>query len=100
MLKYNGELYARFGRKHLATGKTGADWDAMEAEIAALRADKERLDWLEQEQADVWETCGTYEVALDKVRNDGDKQMVGHGARNIREAIDSAMDRTIEARTL
>jgi len=30
MLKYEGMLYAKFGRKYIPTGKTGVDWDAME----------------------------------------------------------------------
>lgn len=33
MLKYSGELYAKFGRKYVPTGKTGADWDAMAAKL-------------------------------------------------------------------
>ncbi len=33
MLKYTGELYAKFGRRFIPTGKTGADWDAMEARL-------------------------------------------------------------------
>lgn len=37
MLKYTEELYARFGRKYCPTGKTGADWDKMEADIEILR---------------------------------------------------------------
>ena len=37
MLKYTGELYARMGRRHCPTGKTGADWDALEAKNAELR---------------------------------------------------------------
>ena len=37
MLKYTGELYARFGRKYCPTGKTGADWDALESDNAKAR---------------------------------------------------------------
>ena len=37
MLKYTEELYARFGRKYCPTGKTGADFDKMEADIKLLR---------------------------------------------------------------
>lgn len=33
MLKYTGELYAKIGRKYIPTGKTGAQWDEMEARI-------------------------------------------------------------------
>jgi len=37
MLQYTGKLYGRIGRKHIDTGKTGAEWDAMEAEIKRLK---------------------------------------------------------------
>ena len=37
MLKYTSELYARFGRKYIPTGKTGADWDTLEAENERLK---------------------------------------------------------------
>lgn len=36
MLKYTEELYAKFGRKHIPTGKTGAQWDEMDARNKAL----------------------------------------------------------------
>lgn len=37
MLKYTQELYAKFGRKYIPTGKTGADWDALERNNIELR---------------------------------------------------------------
>ncbi len=44
MLNYTDELYAKFGRKYIPTGRTGADWDRMEKAlrdlVAALRIDE------------------------------------------------------------
>lgn len=37
MIEYTGELYARIGKKYCPTGKTGADWDALEAEKKRLK---------------------------------------------------------------
>jgi hypothetical protein len=37
MLKYTGDLYARYGRKHIPTGKTGADWDDMDTDMKIMR---------------------------------------------------------------
>jgi len=31
MMQYDGPLYGRHGRRHFPTGKTGADWDALQA---------------------------------------------------------------------
>lgn len=36
MLSCKHELYARFGRRYCATGKTGADWDDMQAKCERL----------------------------------------------------------------
>jgi hypothetical protein len=36
MLSYKGALYARFGRRYCATGRTGADWDDMQAKCERL----------------------------------------------------------------
>ena len=30
-MQYDGPLYAKHGRRHFPTGKTGADWDALQA---------------------------------------------------------------------
>ena len=36
MIKHTGPLYAKIGRKYISTGKTGADWDAMEQRLKEL----------------------------------------------------------------
>lgn len=36
MLSYNGPLYGKIGRKCFDTGRTSADWDAMERAIMAF----------------------------------------------------------------
>lgn len=43
MLKYTGELYARFGRKYIPTSKTGSDWDRMEKELCEMREKNKML---------------------------------------------------------
>jgi hypothetical protein len=37
MIKYEKELYAKYGRKYIATGKTGLDWDELELENVRLK---------------------------------------------------------------
>ena len=44
-MKYNGPIYGRIGpRKYFDTGRTSAEWDAMESEIESLKKDVARLN--------------------------------------------------------
>lgn len=38
MIKYNGQLYAKLGRRYCPTGKTGQDWDDLLAALERIMA--------------------------------------------------------------
>lgn len=79
MMQYEGKLYGRAGRRTFDTGKTSADWDALES-------DKRRIDWLadpKNEIGNVQLPCGAVMGNIGSLREAIDAAMSGNYEKNM-----------------